>query len=199
VAWAFSYQLIHIQMLAATESAPAIRRKKWRNKADRDIVPSGDLGRAAYRTQNNLREGGTTMAYAVQHVHIKTRDPKQTSQFYIDNFGATMKAEIPGRGFRLDLHGLQLNITTLIDSQKHQQHYGIEHIAVQTDDYQGTLAKLKANGVRILEEMPPKRPPRLFPRGSRRRADGPTASWRSSLRRAMPPRRSPSTCTASPC
>ncbi len=35
------------------------------------------------------------MAYAVQHVHIKTRDPKQTLQFYIDNFGATMKAEIP--------------------------------------------------------------------------------------------------------
>jgi catechol 2,3-dioxygenase-like lactoylglutathione lyase family enzyme len=95
------------------------------------------------------------MAYAVQHVHIKTRDPKQTSQFYIDNFGATMKAEIPGRGFRLDLHGLQLNITTLIASQNHEQHYGIEHIAVQTDDYQGTLAKLKANGVRILEEMPP--------------------------------------------
>jgi hypothetical protein len=31
VAWAFSYQLVHIQMLAATQSAPAIRRKKWRN------------------------------------------------------------------------------------------------------------------------------------------------------------------------
>jgi hypothetical protein len=51
--------------------------------------------------------------------------------------------------------GLQLNITTLIDSQKHEQHYGIEHIAVQTDDYQGTLAKLKANGVHIPEEMSP--------------------------------------------
>ncbi|HWX36358.1 MAG TPA: hypothetical protein VNZ53_54205 [Steroidobacteraceae bacterium] len=60
------------------------------------------------------------MAYAVQHVHIKTRDPKLTSQFYIDNFGATMEAEIPGRGFRLDLHGLQLNITTLIASQNHE-------------------------------------------------------------------------------
>ena len=66
------------------------------------------------------------MAYGVQHVHLKTRDPKQTMQFYIDNFGATLKAEIPGRGFRLDLHGLQLNITTLIASQKHEQQYGIE-------------------------------------------------------------------------
>jgi catechol 2,3-dioxygenase-like lactoylglutathione lyase family enzyme len=95
------------------------------------------------------------MAYAVQHVHIKTRDPKQTAQFYIDNFGATVKAEIPGRGFRLDLHGLQLNVTTLIASQSHEQQYGIEHIAVETDDYAGTLARMRANGVRVLEEMAP--------------------------------------------
>jgi catechol 2,3-dioxygenase-like lactoylglutathione lyase family enzyme len=95
------------------------------------------------------------MTFAVQHVHLKTRDPKQTVQFYVDNFGATLKAEIPGRGFQVDLHGLQLNITTLIDVQKHEQHYGIEHMAVQTDDYPGTLAQLKSHGVRILEELPP--------------------------------------------
>ena len=94
------------------------------------------------------------MAYAVQHVHIKTRDPKTTAQFYIDNFAATLKAEIPGRGLRLDLHGLQLNVTGLISSQNHEQHYGIEHIALETDDYPGTVAKLKANGVRIVEELP---------------------------------------------
>ncbi|MBV9860516.1 MAG: VOC family protein [Alphaproteobacteria bacterium] len=95
------------------------------------------------------------MSFAIQHVHLKTRDPKQTMQFYIDNFDAKPIAEIPGRGFRLDLHGLQLNITSLIPSQNHEQHYGIEHIAVQTDDYAGTLQKLRANGVRILEEMAP--------------------------------------------
>jgi catechol 2,3-dioxygenase-like lactoylglutathione lyase family enzyme len=105
--------------------------------------------------QNTPEKEGIIMAYAVQHVHIKSSDPKETAQFYIDNFGATLKAEIPGRGVRLDLHGLQLNVTTLIASQSHEQHYGIEHIAVETDDYAGTLARMKANGVRILEEMPP--------------------------------------------
>jgi len=95
------------------------------------------------------------MSFNVQHVHLKTRDPRQTAQFYIDNFGAKMKAEIPGRGVQLDLHGLQLNITTIIASQNHEQHYGIEHMAVQTDDYTGTLAQLRENGVRILEELPP--------------------------------------------
>jgi len=95
------------------------------------------------------------MSFAIQHVHVKTKDPKQTIQFYIDNLGATYVAEIPGRGFRLDLHGLQLNITGLIATQKHEQHYGIEHIAVDTEDYDGTLARMRKNGVHILEEMPP--------------------------------------------
>jgi predicted enzyme related to lactoylglutathione lyase len=95
------------------------------------------------------------MSFAVNHVHLKTRDPAATVRFYMENFGATMKSDIPGRGYQLDLHGLQLNITGLIAAQNHEQHYGIEHIAVNTDDYPGTLAKLKANGVKILEELPP--------------------------------------------
>ena len=95
------------------------------------------------------------MTFAVQHVHLKTRDPKRTMQFYIDNFGATLKGDIPGRGYRVDLHGLQLNITDLIASQHQEQHYGIEHMAVETDDYAGTLAALHKSGVRILEELPP--------------------------------------------
>ncbi len=95
------------------------------------------------------------MAITVQHVHLKTPDPKQTVQFYVDNFGATLKGDIPGRGFQVDLHGLQLNITTIIEEQKHAQHYGIEHMAVETTDYPGTLAQLRKNGVRILEELPP--------------------------------------------
>ena len=95
------------------------------------------------------------MSFAIQHVHVKTRDPQQTMQFYIDNLGATYVAEIPGRGHRVNLHGLTLNITTLISAQNHEQHYGIEHIALDTDDYAGTMARMKDNGVRILQEMPP--------------------------------------------
>jgi catechol 2,3-dioxygenase-like lactoylglutathione lyase family enzyme len=99
--------------------------------------------------------GRTIMSFAVNHVHLKTRDPAATVQFYVENFGAKVKSDIPGRGFQLDLHGLQLNITGLIATQNHEQHYGIEHLAVNTDDYPGTLAKLKANGVKVLEELPP--------------------------------------------
>jgi len=93
------------------------------------------------------------MSFAVNHVHLKTPDPAATAKFYMENFGATMKEEIPGRGIRLDLHGLQLNITTIVAAQNHEQHYGIEHIALNTSDFDGTLAKLKGNGVKILEEL----------------------------------------------
>jgi catechol 2,3-dioxygenase-like lactoylglutathione lyase family enzyme len=92
------------------------------------------------------------MTFGVNHVHLKTRDPKQTMQFYVDNLGATLTAEV-GRGYRVNLHGLQLNITPLIDTQSREQHYGMEHIAVDTDDYPGTLARFRANGVRVLEEL----------------------------------------------
>ena len=95
------------------------------------------------------------MPFGVNHVHLKTRDPKQTMQFYVDNFGATFMAEIGTRGYRVDLHGLTLNITTIVDGQSREQHYGMEHIALNTDDYPGTLTRLRANGVRVLEELPP--------------------------------------------
>ena len=95
------------------------------------------------------------MSINVHHVHVKTRDPKATMQFYIENLGAKLLADQGDRGGRVSLHGLQLNITPLIDTQKREQHYGIEHIAVDTDDYTATLAKLRSNGVKILEELPP--------------------------------------------
>ena len=95
------------------------------------------------------------MAIGVHHVHLKTRDPKQTMQFYVDHLGATLIAEVGTRGYRVNLHGLTLNITTLIDTQSREQHYGMEHVAMDTDDYAGTLAQLRAGGVRILEELAP--------------------------------------------
>lgn len=94
------------------------------------------------------------MAFGIHHVHLKTRDPKRTMQFYVDNLGGTLVAEVSASSYRVNLHGLQLNITSLIDTQTREQHHGIEHIALDTDDYPETLARLQANGVRVLEELP---------------------------------------------
>ena len=95
------------------------------------------------------------MSFGLHHVHLKTRDARRTMQFYVDNLGATLVAEIGSRGYRVNLHGLLLNITTIIETQSREQHYGIEHIAIDTDDYSATLERLRSNAVRVLEELPP--------------------------------------------
>ena len=41
------------------------------------------------------------MAFGIHHVHLKTRDPKQTMQFYVDNLGATLIADVGARGYRV--------------------------------------------------------------------------------------------------
>ena len=66
--------------------------------------------------------------------------------------GAKIIGEAGANGLRLDLHGLTLNVTTFIESQTHEQKYGIEHIAIDTDDMPALVEKLKASGAKILEE-----------------------------------------------
>ena len=95
------------------------------------------------------------MTIGIHHLHVKTKNPKATMQFYVENLGATVIAELPDGTYRVRLDGLQMNITGLIGAQKREQHYGLEHVAVETDDYAGTLARFRANGARVLEELPP--------------------------------------------
>jgi catechol 2,3-dioxygenase-like lactoylglutathione lyase family enzyme len=93
------------------------------------------------------------MTLQINHVHVKTRDPKKTVQFYVNNFGATVVSEVGRNGYRLNLHGLMVNVSDFVETQTREQHYGMEHLAVDTDDYAATMATLRANGVKILEEL----------------------------------------------
>ena len=64
------------------------------------------------------------MAFSLNHVHLKTPDPKATADWYVQNLGATVTAETANGGFRLDLHGLPLNVTDHIATQTHPQNTG---------------------------------------------------------------------------
>ena len=93
------------------------------------------------------------MAFKLNHVHLKTTDPEKTAKFYVETLGATMLGQAGNSGYRLNLHGVNLNVTNFADNQTRQQVYGMEHFALDTDDLDGTVTKLKANGARVLEEM----------------------------------------------
>jgi catechol 2,3-dioxygenase-like lactoylglutathione lyase family enzyme len=95
------------------------------------------------------------MGFKINHLHIKTADPQKAVNWFVDNLGARIVSENRSgetTGFRIDLHGLSMNVTGFITGQKLEQHFGMEHLALDTDDLPGTVKKLRAKGARILEE-----------------------------------------------
>ena len=96
------------------------------------------------------------MAFKDNHLHIKTPDPQKTAQWYTEYLGARVVSETQSRNgdtiFRLDLHGVPVNVTSYIEGQKLEQHYGLEHVAVDTDIFVGEVDRIKASGIKILEE-----------------------------------------------
>lgn len=91
------------------------------------------------------------MTLKLNHLHLKTDDPDKTAKFYVDTLGAKIVSQSPNGGYRVDLHGLSLNITNFLE-QKREQKYGMEHIAIDTDELDALVEKLKAQGIHILEE-----------------------------------------------
>lgn len=96
------------------------------------------------------------MSFKVNHLHLKSPDTRKTADFYVTYAGAkivSQRTDASGRtSFRLDLHGVPLNVTGYLDDQKLEQHYGLEHVAIDAADFAGEVAKIKAAGVKILEE-----------------------------------------------
>jgi len=88
----------------------------------------------------------------LNHLHLKTRDPEKTVRFYVDNLGARIISQNPNGGYRLDLHGLSLNVTDVLQSQAREQKYGMEHIAIDTDELDLLVKKLEGQGIKILEQ-----------------------------------------------
>jgi lactoylglutathione lyase len=95
------------------------------------------------------------MGFRINHLHIKTSDPRKTAQWFVENLGAKIVRESRSDerlSFRLDLHGLSLSVTDFLEEQRLEQHYGMEHLALDADDLPGVVQKLRSNGARILEQ-----------------------------------------------
>lgn len=96
------------------------------------------------------------MAFRVNHLHLKTPDPRKTAKWYVEFVGAKIVSERQNPNgqptIRLDLHGVPLNVTGNIAGQRLEQHFGLEHVAIDTDDFAGEVEKIKASGIKILEE-----------------------------------------------
>lgn len=96
------------------------------------------------------------MAFRMNHLHLKSPDPKKTAEWYVKYVGAKVVSERTDANgkptYRLDLHGVPLSVTGYIVGQKLEQHFGLEHVAIDAEDFAGEVAKIKASGAKILEE-----------------------------------------------
>lgn len=96
------------------------------------------------------------MAFRINHLHLKSPDPKKTADFYVQYTGAKVAKETKrpdgSASYRLDLHGVELNVTQFLEEQELDQFMGLEHVAIDTNNFDGEVAKIKAAGVKILEE-----------------------------------------------
>jgi len=92
------------------------------------------------------------MTLKMNHLHLKTKDPAKTAKFYVDTLGAKIVSQNANGGYRLDLHGLALNVSKFLETQKRDQKYGMEHLAIDTDELDSLIEKLKVQGIHILEE-----------------------------------------------
>jgi len=92
------------------------------------------------------------MTLKLNHLHLKTKDPEATAKFYVDTLDAKVVTRAASGTIRLDLHGLSLNVSGFLQDQRREQKYGMEHIAIDTDELDAVVEKLKAQGINILEE-----------------------------------------------
>ena len=96
------------------------------------------------------------MAFKVNHLHLKSPDPRKTAAWYVEFLEAKIVSEKQNPNghptLRLDLHGVPLNITGFLEVQRLEQHYGLEHVAIDADDFLEQVKKIKDRGIKILEE-----------------------------------------------
>ena len=96
------------------------------------------------------------MAFRINHLHLKSPEPQKTVDWYVKHVGAKIVSERTGPNgrvtYRLDLHGVPLSVTEFLEEQKLAQFYGLEHVAIDTDDFAAEVARIKAAGIKVLEE-----------------------------------------------
>ncbi|MBI4297060.1 MAG: VOC family protein [Chloroflexi bacterium] len=99
------------------------------------------------------------MTYPINHVHIKSADPKKSAQWWQKHFGAKITEEVealPGtRTIRMAVEGnTRLFISTQPTGQtlprgSAELHLGLEHFGFDVPDLAKELERLEKAGVKI--------------------------------------------------
>src|SRR4029078_12036470 len=127
-----------------------------RGQPRRSVPTIKSIAIGSSEQQPNSSKEEIAMSFRINHLHLKTPDPKKTAEFYVEYTGAKIVKENirpdGSKNYRLDLHGVELNVTEFLTEQKLSQFYGLEHVAIDTNNFDGEANKVKSAGLKILEE-----------------------------------------------
>ncbi len=101
------------------------------------------------------------MAYAINHVHIRSLDPHESAAWYVKHFGAKIVSErevMPGTiTIGMELGGpVRLNVSSKPEGSSDERavaelnRLGLEHFGFGVEDLEAELKRLKASGIRIV-------------------------------------------------
>ncbi len=101
------------------------------------------------------------MAYAMNHVHLKSPDPRGTAEWYVNAFDFTIISDVVrpvgDRFVKCETsNGIVVNISGERTNEKLVQgdanaHYGLEHIGFDVEDINAEIERLESLGAELLE------------------------------------------------
>jgi catechol 2,3-dioxygenase-like lactoylglutathione lyase family enzyme len=98
--------------------------------------------------------------YTYDHIHLRTRDPKGTADYFHKMFDARIIESVQSDGtprLDLDIDGLIVFIAPVaadarIEASPHDPHLGLDHFGFRVDSVDETVAELKRRGADIIDE-----------------------------------------------
>jgi len=101
------------------------------------------------------------MSFQYDHTHFKCGNHEKSAAFFKEHFGAIEISRWESNGMpiiTLDIAGCKYNFSPkraneTVDASVGTVRYGVYHIALKTNDLVAEIAKMKARGVKITQEV----------------------------------------------
>ncbi len=102
------------------------------------------------------------MAYAINHIHLKANDPKQSADWWVDAFGFTIFSDtVRDAGDRFiamdSSNGVRVNISEALPGQPPLApgdagvHQGLEHFGLDSEDLEADIERLTGLGAEVMQ------------------------------------------------
>jgi catechol 2,3-dioxygenase-like lactoylglutathione lyase family enzyme len=99
-------------------------------------------------------------AYSYDHIHLRSRDPRGTAEYYERMFGARIIESIQSDGqprIDLDINGLTVFIAQVatdadMATAPADPHLGLDHFGLRVDNLDTAVAELKQRGAAFTTE-----------------------------------------------